>query len=570
MSTFTSSSISILFLSMGLMIGMAWLLGELFRKFRLPSVVGEILAGIILGPTVFGRISPYLYRSVFPSAGSSVFISVEAFILISVVLLLLVAGLEVDLSSVIRQGKQVVIISLFSITVPFIMGARVASAMPQLFGMSSSNYALSIFIGISVSITALPIIARILMNMQLFHTDFGMLIITSAAIIDLAGWLLFSVLIQLIQTGSVNCLTIGKTVLLTVSISALILTILRYAINRSLPWIQANTEWPGGIITFTIIIGLFLASISESIGIHAIFGAFLAGIAIGDSPHLREQTRNIISQFVDNIFAPLFFVSIGLRIDFIDNFSLILPALLLAIIVTGKFTSTLIASRFVKMKTGDALAVASGMSSSGAMGIILGIFALHNGLINPSVFEAIVISAVVTSLASGPMMKFFLKQKETIKLIDLIENRLYIGNLKALNAEESITILSKKIESLNGISAGEIAARVIEREKLMSTGIGNYIAIPHARFQGLKKPVIATARSESGVDFNAIDGKNAHLIFMILSPAEDQKSQIQILADISDIFQDREIRDRAIKARSYNEFIASIKPAYYKRQKDEK
>jgi len=564
MEIFTKNEIIILFISMSLMLGFAWITGEALRRLRLPAVAGEILAGIMLGPTIFGRISPDIYSYIFPAGKSAVHVSIETFILMGAVLLLLAAGLEVELTSVIRQGKQVIIITLLGIAIPFIMGSCVTVARPDLFGVEKGNYALSLFIGISVSITALPLIARILMNMQLLHSDFGMLIITSAVLTDLTGWLLFSILIQLMQTGTVNPCTIFKTVLLTLAVSVLILTSVRYLINRALPWIQANTEWPGGIITLTIIICFILSAMSESIGLNSIFGAFLAGIAIGDSPHMREQTRNIITQFVDNIFAPLFFVSIGLRIDFIDNFSLTLPLLFLAIIFTGKFSSAVIASRFTGMKIRDSLAVASGMSSGGAMGIILGIFALQNGLINTWIFEAIVITATVTSLASGPMIKFFLKQKETIKLIDLVDSRLYIRNLKAADSIDAIKQMCGSIHNPPGINPDVIAEKVIERENMMSTGIGNYIAVPHARLPELKKPLIIAARSESGVDFDAIDGKPAKLIFMVLSPRNDQQSQIQILSDISVIFHDRETRDRAIRAKSFNEFVSSIKPAYYK------
>ena len=321
MSIFNKSDIVILFLSLALMLGLAKIIGELFTRMKLPSVIGEILAGIILGPTILGRLSPDIYTTCFPAGNSRIFIALEAFILIGVVFLLLTAGLEVELSSVIKQGKSVILISSLSIIFPFTIGACVVIFFPGLFGVSEGSFTFAIFIGISLSITALPLIAKILLNLKLFHSEFGMLIMASAVIKDLIGWLIFSVNIQLLETGSINFYNMAKTLALTVLIAAIALTLLRYLINLTLPWIQAKTEWPGGVITFTIITGLILSAVAESAGTHAILGAFLAGIAIGDSPHLREQTRNTISQFIDNIFAPLFFVSIGLRIDFIANFN---------------------------------------------------------------------------------------------------------------------------------------------------------------------------------------------------------------------------------------------------------
>lgn len=562
MSIFSGNDIITLFISIAIMLASAKIMGTIFNRFGLPAVTGEIIAGIILGPTLLGRLSPGIYGYFFPAPPSLPYITMEGFILIGAVFLLLVAGLEVDLSSVIRQGKSVILITVISIIIPFSLGVTATVLQPGLFGADDKLLPLAIFVGISVSITALPLIARILLNMQLFHTDFGMLIMTSAVLKDLTGWFLFSVLMQMIVTGSISGSALARIIALTVLVSVLILTLLRSLINYMLPRIQSGADWQGRIITFTIVTGLILSALTEKIGIHSIFGAFLAGIAIGDSPHLREQTRNTIAQFVDNIFAPLFFVSIGLRTDFILNFSPILPAILITIIYGGIFSSTLTASRLISMKPREAMALASGMSSTGIMGIILGIFALHNGLINEGLYEAIVLTAVFTSLLSGPLMRFFLKSDEDINLVDLIEKKLYIADLKAHSSSEAIDLMSATLRGYHGLKAEKVAELVIRREETMSTGIGNNIAIPHAKVPGLRKPCIVTARSEYGVDFDSIDGRPAHLIFMILTPPGSQQSQIQLLADISGIFSGRQTREHAMKAATYSEFMDIIKPAY--------
>ncbi len=564
MSVFDKSDIIILFLSLALMLGLAKLIGELFVRMKLPAVIGEILAGIILGPTILGRISPGVYASFFPTGDSRIYFALEAFILIGVVFLLLTAGLEVELSSVIKQGKSVAIVSSLSLIFPFAIGACVVLLFPQLFSVEKGSFSLVIFIGISLSITALPLIAKILLNLKLFHTEFGMLIMASAVVKDLIGWLIFSVNIQLLQTGSVNFYGLIKSITLTIIIAALTLTVMRYLINLTLPWIQAKTEWPGGVITFTIVIGLILSAVAESAGTHAILGAFLAGIAIGDSPHLREQTRNIITQFIDNIFAPLFFVSIGLRTDFISNFNPLLVIIFLAIIFAGKFSSTVISGRVAGYNLRESMAIGAAMSSSGAMGIILGVVALRYGLINGQVFEAIILTAVITSMTSGPLIKYFLKPVEKLNLLELFDSRFYIGHLKSEDQFSAIKTMSKTLKDKTSIDFENAALLAIEREKLMSTGIGLGIAIPNAKLAGLTKPIIVVAKSEAGVDFNSIDGKPAKMIFMILTPLQDHQSQIQILADISSVFQDRETRERIFKTKSFNEFIASIKPAYSK------
>ncbi len=560
MSIFEKSDIVTLFLSLAIMLGSAKVFGQIFLRFKLPSVIGEILAGIFLGPTILGRIMPEAYNYLFPAGKESTHVALESFILIGVVFLLLVAGLEVELTSVLKQGKSVIIVSSMSIIFPFILGASVATAFPYLFGKGDNRLALAAFIGISLSVTALPIIARILLNMKLFHSDFGMLIMAAAIINDMTGWLLFSVIIQMLETGSVDPVFILKTVMITVLVTGLILTVLKSLINKVLPWVQANSEWPGGPITFTIVLGLVLSALTEALGIHAIFGAFLAGIAIGDSHHLREQTRGIINQFIDNIFAPLFFVSIGLRTDFVHNFNPLLALLFISIVFAGKLGGSLIAGKISGLKTRESLSIGSGMSASGAMGIILGLFALQYGLINDSTFEAIVIMAIFTSLASGPLMKYFLKPEQKLNILELIEQKYYIQDLFAVDAADAIRKMAYSLENKTELNHNDIAGAVIEREDIMSTGIGNEIAVPHARLTGITRPYLVIAKSESGIDFNAIDGKLAHLLFMILTPFNDQQSQIQILSDISTIFHDKNTRDRALQAKSYSEFISSIKP----------
>lgn len=560
MNAFGKEEIVILFLSLSLMLGLARILGEIFNRYRLPAVIGQILAGVLLGHTVLGRLAPDFSAWLFPPTGH-VYTGLEGFILLGVVLLLLTAGLEVDLSSVFQQGKSVIYVSLFSILVPFIIGATVAWQFPHIFGSGDNARVLPLFIGIAVSITSLPIIAKILMEMKLFHSDLGMLILSAAIINDIFGWLFFSVLIQIVETGNVNTLSVLKTIGFTLLFSVLLLTVVRFLINRALGWIQANTEWPGGVISFAIVVALLFSSLAESIGIHAIFGAFLAGIAIGDSPRLKEHTREIIDQFINNIFAPLFFVAIGLRIDFFSDFNLLLSLLLILIVFTGKLGGAVLAGLSARMKIREAFATGSGMSASGAMGIILGIFALEYKIITSETYVAIVVTAIVTSIFSGPLIRFFLKSRDALHCMDLIESRLFVPRLSGYTAEDAIRELSVLADKKCGLGADLISKMVWERELIMSTGIGNHLAVPHARMAGLKQSCLVIGLSKKGIDFNAPDGKPAHIIFMILTPLDDQKSQIQILSDISKIFSKPSVRQEALAAEEYSDFMSVVKMA---------
>ncbi len=556
MSTLSGNDIIVLFLGIALMLGTGRVLGELFRRARLPSVVGEILAGICIGPSLLGRMAPDFFQWIFP-AGTRGSTALEAIIYMGVVFLLLVAGLEVDLSTVIKQGKSVFVMSAFNIAIPFALGSALALLAPGLFGRSGS-IVLALFIGVALSITALPIIAKILLDMRLFHTDFGMLVLASAMINDLFGWLIFSIIVQLSSTGAVDSMLILKITGLTLLTALIILSVVRLLINQALPWIEKHTEWPGGTIAFIVSIGLVCSAATEAIGIHAIFGAFLAGIAVGDSQHLREHTKDIINQFINNIFAPLFFVSIGLRVDFIGNFDPALSLILVTLAFGGKFAGSIVGGRIAGVPLRESMLTGSAMSALGAMGIIIGITALKFGIIPERTYVSIVIMALATSLLSGPLIRFFLKTKERFSLAVLIDEHAFLASLAGRTTNAAVGELAAAAARKTGIDAATIAERVIERESIMSTGIGDGVAVPHARMAELESPCVIAGLSPAGIDFDAPDGMPAHIIFLILTPLGDQDSQIRILAEISCVFSDSAIKRLALRAKDHIDFIEAI------------
>ncbi len=453
-----------------------------------------------------------------------------------VVFLLLVAGLEVDLSTVLKQGRSVFAMSAFNIALPSRSGSAWRSS-PGPF-RSRRRYRAGAFIGVALSITALPIIAKILLDMRLFHTDFGMLVPRLGDDNDLFGWIVFSIIVQLASTGAFDIGFVAKTALLSIAVAGTILTAVRALINQALPWIERHTDWPGGVIAFVVSIGLVCSAVTEAIGIHAIFGAFLAGIAIGDSPHLREHTKDIINQFINNIFAPLFFVSIGLRVDFLSNFDPVLTLILIALAFGGKFAGSLIGGRLAGVPLRDSLLTGSAMSALGAMGIIIGIMALRFGIIPESTYVSIVIMALATSMLSGPLIRLFLKSGGQLPLAALIDGDSFIANLSGDTTDGAIREMAAGRRRAGPARRGTDSRRAIERESIMSTGIGEGIAVPHARMSQIERPCVIAALSPAGIDFDAPDGMPAHIVFLILTPPGDQDSQIRILAEISRVFSD--------------------------------
>lgn len=402
-------------LAISIMLIFSRIAAELGRRIGLPSVMGELLVGVLLGPTVFGAVAPGAYLAVFPfTANPQVSLALDTVFSLSVILLLFVAGLELRFSLFLHHGRTAVYTGFGSMILPFATGFAVALWAPQWFSVSGppAKYPLfALFMGTAMAISALPVIARILLDMKLLKTDIGAVIIASAVFNDVAGWIFFSFILSLAEqtNGSGNVLT---SLISITAFAVFMLVVGRFLLNRILPWIQTRMSWPGGVLSFSLSLCLLCAAFTEFIHIHAILGAFIAGLAIGDSVYLREQAREIMHQFVTSFFAPLFFVSIGLKVDFVRHFEPLVVGLVLVIAFVGKVTGAGLGARLGGMSTRKSLAVGFGLNARGAMEMILGTLAYDAGLINQTVFVAIIFMALVTSMTSAPLMRLFLDRRK--------------------------------------------------------------------------------------------------------------------------------------------------------------
>lgn len=557
----SSKDIALFLLSVAVMLFFSRGIGEFLRKFKQPIVIGEIIAGIILGPTIFGLIFPDLFHQLFEGS-QSVTVALQGITVLAVVMLLLVSGIEVDLTLAMRQGKAASLISFMGLIFPFVVGFVFAWYFPDLLGISDHNnhLAFALFIGTALSITALPVVARTLMDLNIIRTKIGLVIIASAMFNDLIGWLIFSIILAMIGDQS-NMMGFGPTLLLITGFLLFTLLIGRRIINYFIPKLEKITSFPGGILNFILVLGFLAAAFTEWIGVHAIFGAFIIGIAIGDSVYLKEETREIIHQFVTNIFAPLFFVSIGLHVNFIQNFDLQLILLFVVLAFAGKVVGCGLGAYWGGMNIEDSLTIGFGMNSRGAMEIVLGTLAFQVGLIQEKVFVAIVIMALVTSISSAPLMSFFLKRsKKKLNFIDLLrqENIFYAeSNTK----EEVIRELCKFCAVNNRMNFDKVFDSVMLREKQLSTGFVNSFAIPHARLN-IQYPLIYLAIKKEGINFDSFDGKESKVIFLLLTPESEPELQLKLVAEISKKFASAQTAEMICKVNSNEEIISILKKNY--------
>ncbi|MGA2415126.1 MAG: cation:proton antiporter [Candidatus Sulfotelmatobacter sp.] len=549
-----------MFMALATLLGCAKLAAELMQKIGQPSILGEISVGIFLGPTVLGHYRPHLYETLFPTTGPMPIV-LDTVTTLGVVFFLLTAGLEIDLRSIFRQGKSALLVSIFGVAFPFAAGFLAASTFPEYMGAASSGgeniLIFALFVGTALSISALPVIAKILMDLNLLRTEVGTVIISSAMFDDLVGWILFSFVLGMLHppAGSTPSAGVKHTIVLVLAFVGLTLTLGRWLIDKILPVLQAHTTWPGGVLGFVFTLTLAGAAFTEYAGIHAVFGAFVIGIAIGESSHLRKRTSEHIHQIVTNVFAPFFFASIGLRTNFAANFHLGLSLTVIGVACVGKLVGAGWGARLGGMDKTSSLVVGLAMNARGAMEIILGILALQAGLIRETMFVALVIMALFTSLLSAPAINFLVSRRRKLTLKDTVEAKLFLPHLAAKTRLGALKEMCEVAADAVSNAPERLFRLVSERERVLASGWENELAVPYARVNGLTRPLVVVAKTE-GIDFDARDGKPARLIMLILTG--DNQSQHDLLGDASELFSHKEAVDRAVDAKNFVELVAAL------------
>ncbi len=562
MLTLNHHEVTVLLIQLSVLLFFARLFGELSRMLKQPAVIGEILAGVILGPSLLGFIFPNLFNYIFRSSQNS-FFALDGISSIGIILLLFVAGMELELSLIIKKGKTAGIISFFGVIFPFLLGFASAWFFYESIIDFDPKFKLifSLFFGTALSISALPVIAKTLLDLNLLKSQIGSLILAAAMVDDLIGWMLFSVILSM-MAGTAAIFNLPTVIISVLIFIILVLTLGRAIIDRIIPVINKYISGPSGIIAFSLVLCLLGSLFTEFIGIHSIFGAFIIGIAVGNSKHFTHESREIIHQFTASFFAPLFFIMIGLKIDFIQNFDLTLVLFVMFFSFAAKIIGVGLGSYYVaKLSKFESLAIAFGLNARGSMAIILGLLGLKAGVINQEMFVALVIMAIVTSITSGPFLNYFVKNIRSLTLKDIITHKLvYFTNQRT--KEEIIKELCAKAAKEFNMNEKEIYLATMQRENLASTGLQNHLALPHAKLS-LAAPIVAIAISKQGIDFDSIDELPAKLIVLLITPTGENNLQLSFLAEIAKTFHSSEIIEEIISLNDSESVMKKIKDIKY-------
>ncbi|HEY9906311.1 MAG TPA: cation:proton antiporter [Thermosynechococcaceae cyanobacterium] len=403
----------LLLLQLALLLAVSRGLGEFMRRLNLPPVVGELLAGVFLGPSLFGLVMPSLYGQIFPQSQIQAdLLSVVSWL--GVLFLLIVTGLETDLNLIIRKGRSALIISLGGIIVPFVTGLGLGWVLPEDFlANPSQRLVFSLFIATAMSISAVPVIAKVLMDLRLIRRDIGQVTLAAGMTDDTIGWILLSVVSGLATSGKFDVWTVIQSVSGAVLFIGLALTLGRTIVNKVLRWVDDTVGGATASLSIVLVLALFAAALTHGLGIEAVLGAFVVGILAGQSRRFSREAGNTLETITAGFLAPIFFASAGLKVNLLQLFvpqTFLIGLVVLAVACLGKFLGVYLASRAAGLGHWEGLALGSGMNARGAMEIIVATIGLSLGVLNQSMYSIIVMVAIVTSLMAPPLLRWTLSK----------------------------------------------------------------------------------------------------------------------------------------------------------------
>ncbi len=524
-----------LLLAIGLLLMAAKALGTLARRLRQPAVAGEILAGVILGPTILGRLAPDFQQVVFPMTGERAHL-LDGLNLVGIVVFLFMAGAEIDVASVSRRARHALSVALGGMILPMLIGASVGWAVPDALGWDGHQprWLFALFLGTALCISALPVIAKTLLDLGVYRSDLGMTVMAAAVLNDVAGWILFAFILGNLASGTNAPSVFGGFVVM--ALAAALWAAGRPLVHGLLSVVHRRTRNPASALAVMMPLLFAGAATSEYFGMHAMFGAFVVGATAAGSPHFREQTRGAMQDFVSVLFAPLFFASIGLQADFIADFDAGVVVLIFTIACLGKILGCGYGARAAGIPSREAWAIGFAMNARGAMEIVLALVAREAGLIGSTTFVALVVMAVATSMLSGPMITRLFPRQGSLRLVDVFSADRFVSPLAAREPHDAIRELVRVSARATGLDEILVTAAAFEREQLVSTALGGGVAAPHARLVGLARPVVAVGVSPGGIEFDTPDGIPVRLVFLILTPLSEDGAQLEILSDIAATF----------------------------------
>lgn len=416
-------------------------LGELMQRINQPAVIGQLLAGVILGPSVFGVFWPAGHDILFPASPQQTSM-LQAVSQLGVLMILFMTGMETDLNLVRRIGRSAVAISIVGIALPFACGFGLGEFLPEsLLPNPDQRFVAALFLGTALSISSVKIVALVIRDLNMIRRDLGQIILASAIIEDTIGWIIVALIFGVATQASIDLFLVARSLVGTIVFLVFSLTVGRRLVYILIRWVSDNLASEFALITVALLFMGVMALTTHLIGVHTVLGAFVAGLLVGNSPikarHIDEQLRGVITA----MFMPLFFGSAGLsaNLSILSDLRLTLLTIGLVLVASvGKFGGAFVGGKIAGVTTREALALGCAMNARGSTEIIVASIGLSLGLLSHDLFTMILAMAVITTMAMPPSLRWMLQgvqmtSSERARLKrEAVDEKSFIGNLERL------------------------------------------------------------------------------------------------------------------------------------------
>lgn len=399
-----------LVVQIALLLAVARLLGGLAQKLNQPSVVGEILAGVVLGPSLLAGALPAVGEWILPRTEVQGFL-LETVALIGVMFLLIVTGLETDLALIRRKARTAIGVAIGGLILPFAAGITLGYAIPDdLLTDPSQRTIFVLFIATALSISAIPVLAKVLIDLDLMRRDIGQTLLAAGMIDDITGWTLLGIVTALASAVAVTPAEILQTVGMVILFLAATATVGTWLVNHGLAFVQDRFRGQDRMLTLVVVLAFAWGAFSQALHLEPVLGAFAIGILFGRSPRFPVETIKHVEAIAMAVFAPIFFAVAGLKVDIsaiLEPRLLLITLAVIAVATFGKVVGAYAGARWISGQDHwSGLAYGSGLNARGALEIIIATIGLSLGILTQTMFSIIVVMAVVTSLMAPVALRY--------------------------------------------------------------------------------------------------------------------------------------------------------------------
>ncbi len=413
-----ANTLLVFLVQIGVLLALAVVLGRLAARVGLPAVVGELVTGLLLGPSVLGHAAPSVARWLFPPVAGQ-FDMLDAVGQLGMLLLVGLTGMYLDVGLLRRQGTQAGVVSLTSLVVPLGLGVACGFALPAVIAPATTNRTVSAaFLGVALCVSALPVIAKILTDLGFLHRDIGQLTIIAASVDDAVGWLMLSVVAAMASRG----IQAGAVVTSVATLAAILLVtlfVLRPVVRGLLQLSMRSTRDPAGggsPVAVIAVLVLLAAAATQALRMEALLGAFLCGVVVGSTASVGPAQFATLRTVVLSVLAPIFFATAGLRMDLTllaRPVVAVTAVAVVAVAVVGKFAGAYTGALLIRMDRWRALALGAGLNTRGVVQIVVASVGLRLGVLNTAGYTIVVLVALATSVMAPPLLRVALGRIET-------------------------------------------------------------------------------------------------------------------------------------------------------------